>query len=74
MNKRLKIGARICFVDYDNLFDIIPAVDWLEHDDKIKQIFKDTGFDIKVERKQGFAWKYIYVFGKKVKSVRSIKN
>lgn len=70
INKRLKTGSKVCFVDYDKFFDIIPAVDWLEHDDMIRKVFKDAGFDVKVERKQGFAWKYIYVYGKKVRGVR----
>jgi len=37
MNKRLKKGARVCFVDYDKFFDIIPNVEWLSDDKKIKQ-------------------------------------
>jgi ubiquinone/menaquinone biosynthesis C-methylase UbiE len=70
MNKRLKIGSKICFVDYDKFFDIIPAVDWIENNDKIKAIFKAAGFDVKIERKQGFAWTYVYVYGKKVKNIK----
>ncbi|MEA2037438.1 MAG: amino acid permease [Nanoarchaeota archaeon] len=69
MNQRLKKGSKICLVDYDKFFDIIPNQEWLEHDDKIKQIFTKSGFDVKVDRVQGFAWKYIFVVGKKVKSV-----
>ncbi len=68
MNKRLKKGAIICFVDYDKFFDIIPNKEWLGDDKKIMEVFRDAGFEVKVRRKQGFAWKYIFIFGKKVKN------
>ncbi len=71
MNRRLKVGSKICFLDYDKFFDIIPAVDWLEDDGKIKQVFSDAGFDVNIERKQGFAWKYLYIYGKKTKNITS---
>ncbi|MFH2027510.1 MAG: amino acid permease, partial [Nanoarchaeota archaeon] len=70
INSRLKIGSKICFLDYDKFFDIIPAVEWLEDDNKIKDIFKQTGFEVKIERRQGFAWTYVYVHGKKVKNMK----
>jgi len=70
MNKRLKTGAKICFVDYDKFFDIIPNKEWLCDDKKIKKIFEESGFKVDVRRKQGFAWKYIFISGEKVKGVR----
>jgi amino acid transporter len=70
MNQRLKKGAKICFLDYDKFFDIIPNKEWLGSDEKIKKIFNAGGFDVKIDRKQGFAWRYIFIYGKKVKNVR----
>jgi amino acid transporter len=70
MNKRLKKGSPVCFVDYDKFFDIIPNIDWLRDDEKIKDIFMRNGFKVRVKREQGFAWKYIYVYGKKVRDVK----
>jgi ubiquinone/menaquinone biosynthesis C-methylase UbiE len=69
LNKRLKKGARVCFVDYDKFFEIIPNVEWLSSDKKIKRIFSRAGFKVDVKRKQGFAWKYIFIYGSKVKNV-----
>jgi len=69
INKRLKKGSKICFMDYDKFFDIIPNIEWLENDKKIVKEFAKAGFSVMVERKQGFAWKYIYIYGKKVKNV-----
>ncbi len=69
INERLKIGAKICFVDYDKFFDIIPNVEWLSDDEKIKKIFLESGFHVGVIRKQGFAWRYVFVYGVKFKDV-----
>ena len=69
MNRKLKKGSKICFVDYDKLFDIIPNVEWLNSDQKIKRIFKKCGFNVSITRKQGFAWKYIYIHGIKEKEI-----
>ena len=69
MNKRLQLGSKICFVEYDKLFDIIPNKEWLNEDKKIKEIFKKAGFKVNVKRKQGFAWGYIFIHGKKIKNV-----
>ncbi|MBR9700160.1 amino acid permease [Candidatus Woesearchaeota archaeon] len=67
MNKRLRRGSKICFVDYDKFFDIIPNKEWLRNDAKIKQLFRKAGFNVQVMRKQGFAWQYIYIYGVKEK-------
>ena len=69
MNRLLKKGAKVCFLDYDKLFDIIPNIEWLSNDKLIKKLFNECGFKIKIKREQGFAWKYIYIYGKKVKDV-----
>ncbi len=70
MNKRLALGSKICFVDYDKFFDVIPNVDWLHDDTKIKKMFRDAGFTVDVYRKQGFAWKYVYIYGIKTKNMK----
>lgn len=69
INERLPMGAKICFLDYDKFFDIIPNIDWLSNDDKVKKIFRDCGFNVGIIRKQGFAWKYVFVYGVKFKDV-----
>lgn len=70
LNKRLNKGSRICFIDYDKFFEIISNVEWLSDDDKIKKMFSDAGFSVSVKRKQGFFWKYVFIYGKKVRDVR----
>jgi len=70
MNKRLKTGSKICFVDYDKFFDLIPNMEWLAHDDKIKKVFMRSGFDVRVKRKWGILWQYIFIYGKKIRNSR----
>lgn len=69
INNRLPVGAKVCFVDYDKFFDIIPNIEWLSDDKKIKKIFRDAGFNVGIVRKQGFAWKYIFIYGIKYKDI-----
>jgi amino acid transporter/ubiquinone/menaquinone biosynthesis C-methylase UbiE len=69
LNRKLKIGSKICFVDYDKFFDVIPNIEWVRDEIQLKHEFEKAGFDIKVKKRQGFAWKYIYIFGNKVKNV-----
>ncbi|MBN2112063.1 amino acid permease [Candidatus Woesearchaeota archaeon] len=69
LNRRLAKGARVCFVDYDKFFDVIPNVEWIEHDDKIIKVFEEHGFKVAVTRQQGIAWKYIFIFGYKERDV-----
>jgi amino acid transporter len=67
MNNRMSVNDRICFVDYDRFLDIIPNVEWLSDDEKTKKIFKENGFQVEVKHKQGLAWDYLFVYGKKVR-------
>tara|TARA_Y100000310_G_scaffold234940_1_gene237964 strand:+ start:910 stop:2742 length:1833 start_codon:yes stop_codon:yes gene_type:complete len=70
LNQRLRIGSRIVFLDFDKFFDVIPNVEWLSKDKNIRKVFSKCGFKVSVIRKQGFAWQYIYIHGKKVKNIK----
>lgn len=65
INQRMKLGAKICFVDYDKIFFIIPNIDWIQHDDIIKKYFKDCGFVVQVKRRRGLLWQWVYIYGEK---------
>ena len=70
MNQRMKIGGRVCFIDYDSFFGIIPNVEWLSSEEKIQRLFRSCRFKISIIRKQGFAWKYIFIYGVKEKEIK----
>ena len=69
LNERLPLHGKVCFLDYDKFFDIIPNIDWLTEDAKIRKLFYEGGFTVSVIREQGFSWKYIYIYGMKYKSL-----
>jgi len=69
INRRMKKGDKIVFLEYDKFFDIIPNRFWLGDDKKIIEVFNGNGFYVNVFRKQGFAWQYVYIFGKKERNV-----
>ncbi len=71
MNRRLAIDGKICFVEYDKFFHIIPTVDWLVKDARIKHFFREAGFVVTVERKKGIFWENIFIYGKKFKEVKA---
>lgn len=55
--------GKICFVEYGDFFKLIPNVEWLAHNKTIEEIFKRNGFSVRVIRKKGLFWNYIYIYG-----------
>lgn len=74
MNRRLRIGNKVCFVEYDKVFGIISNINWLASDNMVKHIFRKSGFLVNIERKQGLFWQYVYIYGKKVLDIEHIKT
>jgi APA family basic amino acid/polyamine antiporter/amino acid efflux transporter len=70
LNKHLPVGGRVAFLDYDKFYDIIPNVEWLSDDLKIKRMFTKAGFSVEVVRRQGIAWQYLFIFGTKMHPYR----
>ena len=69
VNKRLKKGSKVVFLDYDRFFYVIPNAPWLRRDSTIKRIFNSAGFDVNIDRKRGFFWQYIFIYGRKVRDM-----
>ena len=69
MNKKLDVGDEICFLEHDKLLGFVSNVNWIKSNSKIKYIFRNAGFVVKVKRESGFAWEYVYIYGKKVKNI-----
>ena len=63
--QRVKKNGEVVFLDYDKFFYLIPNVTWIENDLKLVKIFKQAGFTVQVERKNGLLWQYIIIKGKK---------
>ncbi|MEM0231340.1 MAG: amino acid permease [Candidatus Woesearchaeota archaeon] len=71
INSRLKKHGRIVFLEYDKFFWILPNIEWLSDDNRIKEIFRECGFYVQVERKQGLFWQYIYIYGNKIRNEKN---
>jgi amino acid transporter len=65
LKTRMKPGAKFYFVEFDKIFRILSAKDWLQEDKKIRDTFKKAGFQVKVEREKRLLWEFIHVKGKK---------
>ena len=66
LNRRLKPGAKIYFIDYDKVL-FLPEQKWMESPDTIKQTLRKAGFDVKVAKERGLLWRVLHIYGKKVR-------
>lgn len=57
--------GRIFFVEYVDFFWIIPNKDWLSSKSKIEVLFREAGFSVRVIKRKGTFWNYIFVYGMK---------
>ncbi len=70
MNRLLPESGRICFVEYVNFFKILPDAEWLSDLNQLKRIFREAGFSVKIEKKIGLFWNYLFIYG--IKSERDV--
>ncbi len=61
--------GKILFVEYVDFFKIIPNVEWLTTEEKIQEMFNESGFSVRVIRRKGIFWNYLFVYG-----IKSRKN
>lgn len=70
MNRILPDGGRIFFVEYVNFFRFLPDAEWISDIEKLKKVFRQAGFSVKIEKKHGFLWNYLFVYG--IKSEKDV--
>lgn len=70
MNRILPETGRICFVEYVNFFGILPDAEWLSNIGKLREVFRKAGFSVNIEKKHGFLWNYLFIYG--IKSERDV--
>jgi basic amino acid/polyamine antiporter, APA family len=63
MHKILPESGSIFFIDYVDLFKVIPNVSWLSDHEVLIGIFRECGFSVKTEKIKGTFWNYIFVYG-----------
>jgi amino acid transporter len=65
LNKRMKKFGRVYFVDYDNVFRIMPEQEWMKDHNQMRAIFKQAGFHVRIEEEKGFLWDTLHIYGYK---------
>jgi len=63
MHQILPEGGKILFMDYVDLFKVIPNVSWLSNKEELTELFRECGFAIKVEKLKGNFWNYLFIYG-----------
>lgn len=66
ISSKLKKGAKVCFVDFDRIFHIIPNVEWIRNEEYLKRIFRKNNIRVHVTRQKGVLWEYVFIYGEKV--------
>jgi amino acid transporter/phospholipid N-methyltransferase len=64
---RLPIGGKVVIVEYIDLYKLMPNAGWLRKLDKIEEIFIKHGFSVRVVKRKGLLWNYLFVYGVKSK-------
>jgi basic amino acid/polyamine antiporter, APA family len=65
MNRIMPDGGKIIFIDYVDLFKVIPNVSWLSDERKLIELFRECGFSVNVKKETTPMWNYLYVYGMK---------
>tara|TARA_Y100000310_G_scaffold335673_1_gene418295 strand:+ start:1801 stop:3672 length:1872 start_codon:yes stop_codon:yes gene_type:complete len=67
LSLRMAKKGRIYFIDYDRVFKLFRAPEWLRADKEIQKMFDGAGFRVTVTRNKGFFWDTIHIAGWKYK-------
>ena len=64
MNELLPENGQVCFVEYTDYFGgLIPDKPWLDDPAKLRKTFRDAGFSVRIRKRRGLFWRYLYVYG-----------
>ena len=65
LNATLKKNGSFCFMEYDKFFWILPNTEWIANNKVLAEKFKKAGFSVRILRKHGILWEYVFVYGVK---------
>ncbi|MBN2141843.1 amino acid permease [Candidatus Woesearchaeota archaeon] len=63
MNRILPESGQICFVEYVNFFKMLPDKEWLSDLDMLRSIMRGAGFSVRIHKKKGVLWNYLFIYG-----------
>tara|TARA_Y100000034_G_C6903889_1_gene418874 strand:+ start:2613 stop:4484 length:1872 start_codon:yes stop_codon:yes gene_type:complete len=67
LSNRMVQRGRIYFIDYDKIFKVFRAPEWLRKEETTVARFAKHGFNIKFRREKGIFWDTIHIAGWKFK-------
>jgi basic amino acid/polyamine antiporter, APA family len=67
LHVRLPEHGQVCFIEYANLYKVLPNVGWISSPAKVKAVFKENGFSVQVHVYKGLLWDYMVIYGIKSK-------
>ncbi len=65
INRILPEGGDVCFVEFIDYFWLFPNAGWLKDEQRLLEIFQESGFRVELVKVKGLFWKYLMVYGKK---------
>ncbi|MGM5482046.1 MAG: amino acid permease [Nanobdellota archaeon] len=63
IHKIIPENGNIVFVDFVDLFKVLPNVNWLSHEESLANLFREAGFAVKVKKIKTPLWNYLIVHG-----------
>ncbi|MFP4403237.1 MAG: amino acid permease [Candidatus Woesearchaeota archaeon] len=60
-------SGRIMFIDFIDLFKVIPNVNWLSNQEELVKIFEKHGFTLRIKIVKSLFWNYFIIYGIKSK-------
>jgi len=68
ISRLLPEGGKVFFIDYIDLFKVIPNVSWLSDERRLINLFRECGLSVSVRKEKMLLWNYLYVYGIKSES------
>lgn len=65
LNRLLPEGGTICFVEFIDYFWFLPNAGWLKDEQRLLELFQQSGFRVELVKIRGLFWKYLMVYGQK---------
>lgn len=65
LNRLLPENGTVCFVEFIDYFWFLPNAGWLKDEQKLLELFQQSGFRVELVKVRGIFWKYLMVYGQK---------
>lgn len=72
LHRLLPENGGICFVEYIDFFWFLPNAGWLKDEQKLLELFQETGFKVELVKTNGLFWKYLFIYGKKTRHMERV--